>query len=311
MNVDHVEIHEVGPREGMQFEGMDDPGRVATSDKVRLVDALSGTGLRRIQVTSFVSPRAVPQMADADEVSKGIATRADVSYDAVYLNERGLERAAAAGIYEITGQVFLTASETFALQNQKRGLNEDLEVQRRLMAMYGERGLPIEFGTIMAAFGCNYEGDIPLGRVLELARLLHGLAGEAGYRLGEMQLADTMGWADPEQIKRTVGAVQDAWPECAVSLHLHDTRGTAMANVYAALQMGVTRFDTSIGGMGGCPFAKSVAGNVPTEDLVFICERMGIATGVDLAALVECVAIAEEAVGHPLPSRIGHAPFAV
>jgi hydroxymethylglutaryl-CoA lyase len=310
MDASAVEIHEVGPREGMQFEGIGDPTRIAAQDKIRLVDALGATGLRKIQVTSFVSPRAVPQMADADEVTRGFTPLPGIDYDAVYLNDKGLERAVATGRYTLTGQIMLTASETFSIRNQRRDCAQDIAMQRDMMAVYQRLGVPITQGMIMAAFGCNYEGDIPLSRVLEMTSTIVGLSEEHGETLEELMLADTMGWADPEQVKRTIGALRERWPELEISLHLHDTRGTAMANVYAALELGVRRFDTSIGGLGGCPFAKSVAGNVPTEDLVFMCERMGCDTGCDLDALVECVAVAEDVVGHRLPSRVGHASLA-
>jgi len=307
MTISSVDIHEVGPREGMQFEGIGDPSRIATGEKVRLVDALSGTGLSAIQVTSFVSPKAVPQMADADEITTAFSAAPGVTYDAVYLNDKGLLRAIDCGRYTIRGQVMLTASETFSVKNQRRTTAEDIEMQRKMAAVYAEHGYAIEQGMLMAAFGCNYEGDIPLQRVIDMTATLFDLAAERGSMLSEVMLADTMGWADPLQMQRTIGAVQDRWPDVDVSLHLHDTRGTAMANTWTAMQMGVRKFDTSIGGLGGCPFAKSVAGNVPTEDLAFMCDRMGIETGVDVAALVDCVRIAEEVVGHPLPSRVGHA----
>jgi hydroxymethylglutaryl-CoA lyase len=307
MDATAVEIHEVGPREGMQFEGIGDPTRIATKDKIRLVDALGMTGLRKIQVTSFVSPRAVPQMADADEVARAFTPVPAIEYDAVYLNDKGIERAVATGRLTLTGQITLTASETFSVRNQRRDLEQDIVMQRRMMAVFHRLGVPITQGVIMAAFGCNYEGDIPLSRVLEMVGTIVELAEEHGETVEELMLADTMGWADPEQVKRTIGAVRERWPGLSISLHLHDTRGTAMANVYAALELGVRRFDTSIGGLGGCPFAKSVAGNVPTEDLVFMCERMGLDTGCSLDALVECVAVAEDIVGHRLPSRVGHA----
>jgi hydroxymethylglutaryl-CoA lyase len=306
INLTSIQLHEVGPREGFQFEGIGNPEKISTEDKVRLVNALTQTGLRRIQVTSFVSPKHVPQMADADEVSRRLAPVEGVTYDAVYLNDKGLERAIAAGVYEIEGHISLTASETFSKQNQHRDLSQDIEMQRRQLAIYKEHGIPVHQGSMMAAFGCNYEGDIPTARVLDLVRIMRQLAEEFGTDLTEVLLADTMGWGDPEGIKRTIGAVREEWPDMEIALHLHDTRGTGIANVYAAMETGVRKFDTSVGGLGGCPFAKTVAGNVATEDVVFMCERMGVETGVDLERLVESVRLAEEIVGHPLPSKVGH-----
>lgn len=306
MNVDRVELHEVGPREGFQFEGIGQPDKISTAQKVELVEALAQTGLRKIQVTSFVSPKHVPQMADADDVSSQVRSFPGVTYDAVYLNDKGLERAIAAGIYEIDGHVSLTASETFSKQNQRRDMVADIEMQRKQLALYRHHGIPVRSGTLMAAFGCNYEGDISLERVLECVGIMHDLAAEFDTELDDVLLADTMGWADPDQIKRVIGAVRERWPAMTASLHLHDTRGTGIANVYAALEVGVTAFDSSVGGLGGCPFAKTVAGNVATEDIVFMCERMGIETGVDLGKLVEVVKLAEKIVGHPLPGKLGH-----
>lgn len=306
MNIKHVSLHEVGPREGCQFEGMDQPDKISTQQKVELVDALSHTGLRKIQVTSFVNPKQVPQMGDADELSAMIKPVPGVSYDAVYLNDKGLERAIAAGIYQIDGHISLTASETFSKVNQHRDTAADIEMQRKQLALYAAHGIAVHSGTLMAAFGCNYEGDISLARVIECVTIMQDLATEFDTELHDVLLADTMGWADPQQMKHVITAVRDHWPDMTVSLHLHDTRGTGMANVYAAMEVGVTDFDSSIGGLGGCPFAKAVAGNVATEDIVFMCDRMGIDTGIDLEKLVEVVRLAEKIVGHPLPGKLAH-----
>lgn len=306
MNIKRVNLHEVGPREGCQFEGIGQPDKISTRQKAELVDALATTGLKKIQVTSFVSPKHVPQMGDADELSKMIKPVDGVAYDAVYLNDKGLERAIAAGIYEIDGHISLTASETFSKANQRRDMEADIAMQRKQLALYAEHDIPVHSGTLMAAFGCNYEGDISQARVIECLEIMHRLAREFDTDVRDVLLADTMGWADPDQIKRVVMAVQDRWPDLSVSLHLHDTRGLGIANVYAAMEVGVTDFDSSIGGLGGCPFAKTVAGNVATEDIVFMSDRMGIETGVDLDRLVEVVRLAEEIVGHPLPGKLGH-----
>lgn len=304
--VSSVEIVEVGPREGFQFEGIGQPDRISTENKARLVDALSETGVKTIEVTSFVSPRAVPQMADAEALSELFHRREGVRYTALFLNDKGFQRALATGKYGLEARLVVSASEKFALKNQRRTIAEDLAAQRDQVGAFRALGLKVERCGVMAAFGCNYEGDIPLDRVLDLVAALIEMAEAGGDKVQRVSLADTMGWADPEQIKRTLTAVRNRWPNLDISLHLHDTRGTGLANVYAAMEMGVRRFDSSVGGLGGCPFAGVVAGNVATEDVVFMCERMGIETGIDLRAMVECVKLAEEIVGHPLPSRVGH-----
>jgi hydroxymethylglutaryl-CoA lyase len=306
VSVKSIELTEVGPREGFQFEGIGDPDKISTEDKARLVDALSQTGVKTIEVTSFVHPRQVPQMADAEALSELFEPRPGVRYTALFLNDRGFERARATGKYALEGALRTCASETFALKNQKRTIAEDIEAQRPQLALYQHFGIPLERVSVMAAFGCNYEGDIPLDRVIGLVSVMLEMAEEAGENPPRITLADTMGWADPEQIKRTVDEIRTRWPEKVVALHLHDTRGTGIANVYAAMEMGVRRFDSSVGGLGGCPFAGVVAGNVSTEDIVFMCDRMGVETGVDLGAMVECVKLAEQLVGHPLPSKVGH-----
>jgi hydroxymethylglutaryl-CoA lyase len=301
-----VALVEVGPREGFQFEGIGAPDRIATADKVRLVEMLSQTGLRTIQMASFVHPRQVPQMADAEQICAAVQQRPGVDYTGIYLNDVGLRRAIATDNLRITGLVILTASETFALRNQKRTLEQDYEMQRKMAALHAKSGYPVEEGWMMAAFGCNYEGAVPLARVMALVDSMHRLAEEAGSRLRTVNLADTMGWADPEQIRRTVASVRDRWPDLRIGLHLHDTRGLAIANVFAALLEGVELFDTAVGGLGGCPFAghKGAAGNVCSEEVVFLCEQLGIETGVDLVRLIECGRFAERIVGHALPSKL-------
>jgi hydroxymethylglutaryl-CoA lyase len=304
--VDSIELVEVGPREGFQFEGIGQHDKISTENKIRLVDALSETGVRTIQVTSFVHPRHVPQMADAEALSEGFTARPGVRYTALFLNDRGFFRALATEKYAIDGAVRLTASDAFLERNQRRTYEADVEEQKGQIELYKEHGIPVTRGAMMAVFGCNYEGEIPLQRVLDRVATIDELITAGGGTMTELSLADTMGWADPEQIKRTVSAIRERWPAVDLVLHLHDTRGTGIANVYAGMEMGVRRFDSSVGGLGGCPFAGVVAGNVATEDIVFMCERMGVETGVDLKRMVECVKLAEEIVGHPLPSKVGH-----
>jgi hydroxymethylglutaryl-CoA lyase len=297
-----ISIHEVGPREGFQFE----KGPIATARKIELVDALSETGLKRIQVTSFVSPKWVPQMADAEEITELFRKVPGVQYDALFLNDRGLERARESGVYVFEGYLSLVASDVFAKKNTNRTIDEGIAALPSRIALYKRYGIPTRAVSIMAAFGCNYQGDVPLAQVLRLIQVGIDVAAEHGERIEAVRLSDTMGWANPLQMKRTLSAVQDRWPDLAIALHLHDTRGTAMANAFAALELGVTDFDSSVGGLGGCPFAKhkGSAGNIVTEDLVFMCQEMGIETGVDLDRMIECAALAEDVVGHPLPSKL-------
>lgn len=307
-----ITLNEVGPREGFQFEGIGQPEKIATADKVQLVEMLAGTGLQTIQMASFVSPRQVPQMADAEAVCAAVTPRLGVQYTGIYLNDTGLKRAIATGRLAISGKVTLTASETFALRNQRRTLAEDAAMQRKIAAVYREHGLAVTNGSVMAAFGCNYEGPILTERVLGMVEELHRIAADGGSTLETVMLADTMGWADPELVRRTVGAVRQRWPGLRIGLHLHDTRGLAVANVLAALHEGVDLFDTAVAGLGGCPFAghKGAAGNVCTEEVAFLCRQIGVETGIDLPALIECARFAEAIVGHALPSKLLNASLA-
>jgi hydroxymethylglutaryl-CoA lyase len=297
-----IRINEEGPREGFQFE----PGPIPTARKIDLIDSLSKTGLKQIQVASFVPPQNVPGWADAEEVVQGFARAPGVRYTALWLNDKGLERALAAGRLDLSGSISLTVSEKFLLRNQKRSLQENVEAQRASLARYLERGLKVERLGLMAAFGCNFEGDIPVPRILHFIRTGLDIAAERGVKLKSVSLADTMAWATPASIKRVVGAVREKYPELEVSLHLHDTRGMGIANAYAGLELGVASFDAAVAGLGGCPFAghRGAAGNVCTEDLVFMCEEMGINTGIDLEALIQSALLAEQIVGHQLPGCV-------
>lgn len=301
-----VEIIEVGPREGFQYEGAVRPDAIKFSDKLRLIKALSHTGLTTVQVVSFVHPRQVPQMADAERICEALPQRTPVRFTGIYLNEVGLRRALAAQNLTIVPELVLTASETFALKNQRRTLAEDVKAQRKMIEAYREQALTVRCGSIMAAFGCNYEGDIPLSRILDLVTTLRELAEESSGQLQTLMLADTMGWANPQKIQRTIATVREKWPDLKVRLHLHDTRGLGVANVYSALGEGIASFDTAVGGLGGCPFAGhgGAAGNVCTEEVAFLCRELGIETGIDLESLIDCARLAEAVVGHPLPSRL-------
>ncbi len=298
-----VHVTEEGPREGFQIE----KAAIPTARKIALIDALSRTGLERIQVVSFVNPKNVPGMADAEDVVRGITAKPGVAYTALWLNEKGFQRALKfSDRLANTGTIQLSASEKFLKRNQNRNAAEQLAGQHAIVEMYKAAGVPVERGSIMAAFGCNFEGDIPLERLITLTQQILDVAREHGVTLRTLTLADTMAWATPLAIKRIVGALRERFPDLDVALHLHDTRGLAIANAYAGLEMGVTRFDAAVAGLGGCPFAghAGAAGNVCTEDLVFMCEELGIKTGIDLDALIECAHLAEDVVGHPLPGSV-------
>ncbi len=297
-----VSINEEGPREGFQIE----KGPITTDRKVELIDALSETGLKQIQIVSFVSAQAVPGMADAEEVVQRFKPKDGIRYKALWLNDRGLERALQAKPLHVTGAVSLTASETFLKRNQRRTLAENLAAQHKTMEMFKGNNVPVERGSIMAAFGCNFEGDIPISTVLMQVQQILDVAAEHSLTIKKLNLADTMAWATPLSIKRVVGAVREKHPQLRINLHLHDTRGMGVANAYAGLEMGVDSFDACVAGLGGCPFAAhaSAAGNVCTEDLVFMCQEMGIETGIDLDRMIEVAKLAEDIVGHDLPGAV-------
>ena len=302
----HVEIHEEGPREGFQIE----PGPISTADKIRLIDALSETGLRHIQVCSFVNLRLVPGWADAEAVAAGFTAKPDIHYTGLYFNGNGLDRALVfKDKLSISGSISLTASDGFTKKNLNRTHAENLAQMQRHAEQHLSRGIPVSRVGIMAAFGCNYQGDISPAKVIQTLEDGMKIAAETGAEIELFSLADTMGWATPMRIERTVGAVRERWPDMKISLHLHDTRGLAVANAHAGLKLGVTRFDSTVGGLGGCPFAgqPKAAGNICTEELVLLCEEMGIATGVDLDKLIEVGRMAEEIVGHQLPGELIHA----
>jgi hydroxymethylglutaryl-CoA lyase len=259
-----------------------------------------------MQIVSFVNPKRVPGMADAEDVVHGFKPKPGVDYTALWLNEKGLERARATGKLTLEGKISIYASEKFSMRNNNRTTAQEFEYARRVLESYIEHDIPVERGSVAAAFGCNYQGEIPVQTILDIVRRILDLADEHGIKLKELSFADTMAWATPLQIKRLVGAVRDKYPDLRINLHLHDTRGMGVANAYAALEMGVDMFDACVAGLGGCPFAahKGAAGNVCTEDLVFMCQEMGISTGLDLDKLIDCARLAEDIVGHPLPGSV-------
>lgn len=297
-----IHIHEEGPREGFQFE----KGEISTESKVELIDALSETGLTEIQTVSFVNPKRVPGMADADEVVRKFRKKEGVRYSGLWLNEQGLQRAIATKKIDVKGRIVLCASEPFLARNQNSTLEQMVKSQTDMLAIYKENKIPVEEGAVQAAFGCNFQGEISVESVLAIVHRIMSIAAANGINLKNLVLADTMAWAVPRKIRSVVGAVRESYPDTNITLHVHDTRGMGIANAYAGLEMGVHSFDSSVAGLGGCPFAahKGAAGNVCTEDLVFMCEEMGIDTGVDLDRLIEAASLAEKIVGHPLPGSV-------
>ena len=301
-----VEIHEEGPREGFQIE----PGPISTVDKVKLIDALSKTGLKHIQACSFVNPRLVPGWADAEKVVESFDAHENVEYTGLYFNGNGLDRALAfKDKLTISGSISLTASEGFTKKNLNRTHAENMAAMERHVMSHLELGIPVNRIGVMAAFGCNYQGDISPATVIKTLEDGMQIAAKTGAEITLFSLADTMGWAAPHRIERVVGEVRNVWPDMTISLHLHDTRGLAIANAYSALKLGVRQFDSTVGGLGGCPFAgqPKAAGNICTEELVLLCEELGIATGVDLDQLIEVGRLAEDIVGHQLPGELIHA----
>lgn len=301
-----VEIHEEGPREGFQIE----PGPISTVDKVKLIEALSKTGLKHIQACSFVNPRLVPGWADAEKVVESFDAHENVEYTGLYFNGNGLDRALAfKDKLTISGSISLTASEGFTKKNLNRTHAENMAAMERHVMSHLELGIPVNRIGVMAAFGCNYQGDISPETVIKTLEDGMQIAAKTRAEITLFSLADTMGWAAPHRIERVVGEVRNVWPDMTISLHLHDTRGLAIANAYSALKMGVRQFDSTVGGLGGCPFAgqPKAAGNICTEELVLLCEELGIATGVDLDQLIEVGRLAEDIVGHQLPGELIHA----
>lgn len=292
-----VTVVEVGPRDGLQNE----PATITTADKIRLVDLLADASCPVIEVSAFVSPRQVPRMADAAEVFAGITRRAGTRYTALVPNMAGLERAHAAGVTEVA--VFAAASDTFSLRNINQPVSESLAAYRDVCSRAIAVGMRVR-GYVSTAFGCPFEGQVAPSRVAEVAESL--------IRMGarEVAISDTIGVAHPGQVPRVVEAVAARIPLDVIALHFHDTRGTALANVLTALQLGIVTFDASAGGLGGCPFAPGATGNLATEDLIYLLDGLGIHSGVNLTALIEASRFIESRLGHPLPSRVFRASSA-
>lgn len=286
-----IEIVEVGPRDGLQNEAV----KLATAAKVELIDRLVHAGIRRVEVASFVSPTRVPQMADAEQVMAALAPRPEVTYIGLVLNRKGFERALAAGCREITMAVF--ASDTFNRRNQGASAAESIETWLEVAKAARAADVRAQV-TISAAFGCPFEGEIPAARVVDIAKRL----GEGEPY--EIALADTIGVGAPAQVTDLVGRVNAAVPGVPLRGHFHNTRNTGLANAYAAVQAGVRALDSSVGGIGGCPFAPAATGNIPTEDLVYMLHRCGFQTSISLEALLEAGRWLQEQLGRPVPGML-------
>ncbi|MGI8856047.1 MAG: hydroxymethylglutaryl-CoA lyase [Thermomicrobiales bacterium] len=285
-----VRVVEVGPRDGLQNEAV----FVPTGAKIHFIDLLSEAGLPVVEATSFVSPKAIPALADADAVFPAIAKRPGTRYPALVPNVRGLERALAVGVQEIA--LFTAASETFTKRNINMTIDESLAAFAAVMERARPAGLTVR-GYVSTAFGCPYEGHVPPGKVVEVTERLFALG------VAEVSIGDTIGVATPNQIAQMVPLLTQIAPVERLALHLHDTRGTALANAYAGLQAGITCFDSAAGGLGGCPYAPGASGNLATEDLLYMLHGLGIETGVDIAKVAAASQFLAGILGHALPGR--------
>ncbi len=298
-----IAITEEGPREGFQIE----PGPIPTQRKVELINALSHTGVSSIQVCSFVNPKLVPGWADASDVLNLIDTVDGVKYTALWFNNKGIQRALEyAGKLHLTGCIHLCASEAFSLNNLNRDRETNIRAMHTQTADHQQAGIAVIKISVMAAFGCNYSADVPVADVLRAVEDGFEIASAHDAVITEIALADTMGWATPTRIQSVTGAVRERWPDIPLRLHLHDTRGLGISNAWSAMQLGVDRFDTTVGGLGGCPFARQpgASGNIATEELVLLAHEEGMDTGIDLDAMLDCAELAESIVGHPLPGAL-------
>lgn len=292
-----IEIVEVAPRDGLQNE----KALISTDDKVGLVDRAIAAGARRIEVTSFVNPKAVPQMADAEAVCAALPQRDDVTYIGLVMNARGAGRALETGRIDQLGAVAV-ATDTFAMANQGQTSDGSVEAAKSIVAMARDAGKTGQV-TIGAAFGCPFEGEVDEQRVVDMVIAL----AEAGPV--EIGLADTIGVGNPAHVASLIGKVRVAAPQVPIRVHFHNTRGTGLANVWSAVLSGATIVDAAIGGLGGCPFAPGAAGNVSTEDVVYMLERAGIDTGLDLSQLVSANHWLSDVMQRPLPGMVAKAPL--
>ena len=296
MTLASIEFVEVGPRDGLQNEA----ALIETSDKLALIARAIDAGARRIEVTSFVNPKKVPQLADAEAVCAGLPVRTDVTFIGLVMNARGAERAIATGRIDQLGAVAV-ATDRFAMANQGQTSAGSVEAARQIIAMARAAGLTAQ-ATIGASFGCPFEGEVAEDHVVAMAERI----AEAGPV--EVSLADTIGVANPAHVARLVERVRRAISPLPVRVHFHNTRNTGLANVWAAVQSGATVVDASLGGLGGCPFAPGAAGNVPSEDVVYMLERAGTATGMNLEKLVAASGWLSHVIGRKLPGMVAQAP---
>ena len=285
-----VTVYEIGPRDGLQNEAR----QVATADKIRFIDELVAAGIRHIEITSFVSPKWIPQLADGGEVARGVKRPEGVHMSALVPNRRGLDGALAAGMREVA--VFLSASETHNKKNVNKTIAETLDAFAEVVPPALAAGLRVR-AYVSTVFGCPYEGEVDPARVVDLVDRLR----EMGCY--QLSLGDTIGVANPRQVEAVLGLILPRHPDPAIAVHFHDTQGTALANCLVALTMGVTTVDASAGGLGGCPYAPGASGNLATEDLVAMLHAMGVETGIDLDLLVDTSRRAASLVGHDLPSK--------
>lgn len=289
-----IEIVEVGPRDGLQSE----PEILSTATKVELVNRLVGAGLRRLEVASFVNPKRVPQMADAEAVMSTLPKKPGVQYVGLVLNRKGFDRARAAGCTEVG--LVATATDSFGERNQGSTMEETIRTWEEVAPLAHAAGMRAQI-TISVAFGCPFEGEVPAARVVEIAQRL------ASFKPVEIALADTIGVAVPSQVTSLVEEVRTAVGEVPLRCHFHNTRNTGIANAYAAVLAGVSVLDASVGGVGGCPFAPNATGNIGTEDLVYMLSRAGYHTGIDLNKLIDTARWLQEQRGKPVPSMVSKA----
>jgi hydroxymethylglutaryl-CoA lyase len=285
-----VTIYEVGPRDGLQNEARNVP----TADKIHFIDALVASGIRMIEITSFVSPKWIPQLADSAEVSRGVARPPGVKMSALVPNRRGLETALASGMKEIA--VFMSASETHNKKNVNKTIADTLAAFHDVVGPARDAGLQVR-AYLSTCFGCPYEGDVDPERVVALTGQLRDLG------VYQVSISDTIGVANPRQVEDVLGRVIAKHPVESLAVHFHDTQGTALANCVVAMQMGITTIDAAAGGLGGCPYAPGASGNLATEDVVAMLHAMGVETGIDLDKLVDASRMASTFVGHELSSK--------
>ncbi|WP_194138497.1 hydroxymethylglutaryl-CoA lyase [Robertmurraya kyonggiensis] len=285
-----VTIKEVGPRDGLQNEKQ----MIKTEDKIEWINMLSETGLSYIEITSFVNPKWIPQLADAIQVAKSIKRKSDITYAALVPNERGLEGALAANMDEVA--VFMSASETHNLKNINKSISDTYPVLKPVIQEGIAAGKSVR-GYVSTVFGCPYEGNVSIDSVLAVSDKLFS------YGIEELSFGDTIGVANPKQVEVVLTEVLKRFPKERIAMHFHNTRGTALANVLVALNLGITNFDSALGGLGGCPYAPGASGNLATDDLHYMLEGMGIETGLKRKELIHSARFLEEKLGKALPSH--------